>query len=167
MSYVTTPTDVTLFASAFPLASLIGMFANWVELRTDAIKLARLCRRPDIHRATGIGMWRTLITSVISMSALTNCLITGFTSDQLMQYLPSFYVQTMPGYTDMGHEKGWVLVFVIFGLERCLIIIGLLIYAIVPAVPEDVQNELERRQYLRMQAHDAKVKNAEKTEKTD
>eukprot|EP00977_Amphora_coffeiformis_P027664 scaffold34630_cov185-Amphora_coffeaeformis.AAC.10 len=42
---------VTLFASAYPLASLIAIGANWIEIRTDAMKLARLCRRPDIHRA--------------------------------------------------------------------------------------------------------------------
>lgn len=62
----------------------------------------------------------------------------------------------------MGHEKGWVLVFVIFGLERVLLVIGLLIYAIVPAVPEDIQEQLERRQYLRMQAMDDKAKKEKK-----
>jgi hypothetical protein len=51
----------------------------------------------------------------------------------------------------MGHEKGWLLVFLIFGLERILVLTGLLVYAIVPAVPEDVVDELERRQYLRSQ----------------
>ena len=35
-----------------------------------------------------------------------------------------------------------------------MLVLGLLIYAIVPAVPEDVQDELERRQYLRMKEHD-------------
>jgi len=88
------------------------------------------------------------------MSAITNCLITGFTSDQLMHYFPSFYVQTKGGYTDLGHDKGYIAIFVIFGLEHIMLVLGLLIYAIVPAVPEDVQDELERRQYLRMKEHD-------------
>lgn len=79
-----------------------------------------------------------------------------------MHYLPSFYQITETGYSNMGHEKGWVLVFVIFGLERVLLVIGLLIYAIVPAVPEDIQEQLERRQYLRMQAMDDKAKKEKK-----
>jgi uncharacterized protein (DUF2062 family) len=142
---------VTLFASAFPLASLLAILANWVEIRSDAFKMGRLLRRPDIHRAAGLGMWRTLMASVIWMSALTNCLIAGFTSDQLQFYLPSFYSATSSGYNELGQAKGWVLVFVIFGLERLLLVAGLLVYAIVPAVPEDVQDALERRQFLRLQ----------------
>lgn len=133
-------------------------------MRTDAVKIARLCRRPDIHRASGLGTWRYLISSIVWMSALTNCLITGFTSDQLMHYFPSFYNRDDTGYTDMGHDKGWIAVFMIFGLEHVLLIIGLLILAIVPSVPEDVQDELERRHFLRMTEHDDAVKLKEKKE---
>ena len=149
---------MTLFASAYPLASCVAIFANWVEIRSDAVKVARLCRRPDIHRAAGIGTWHPLMMAIVWLSALTNCLITGFTSDQLMHYFPSFYTQTETGYTDMGHEKGWVAVFMIFGLEHILIVLGVLIYAIVPGVPEDIEDELERRQFLRMKEHDEAVK---------
>ena len=123
-------------------------------MRTDAVKIARLCRRPDIHRATGLGTWRRLIASIVWMSALTNCLITGFTSDQLMHYFPSFYTRDDAGFTDMGHDKGWIAVFIVFGLEHMLVIIGLLIYIFVPTVPDDVQDELERRQFLRMKEQD-------------
>jgi hypothetical protein len=35
-----------------------------------------------------------------------------------------------------------------------LILSGLLIYAIVPSVPEDVSDELERRQYIRTQEYE-------------
>ena len=136
---------------------MVAIFANWAEIRTDALKIARLCRRPDIHRAAGIGTWRYLMASIVWMSALTNCLITGFTSDQLMHYFPTFFLEDDTGYTDMGHERGWIAVFVIFGLEHVLLVTGVLIYAIVPAVPEDVQDELERRQFLRMKEHDAAV----------
>ena len=148
---------ITLFASAFPLASLIAIVANWIEVRTDAFKLATVCRRPFCFRATGLGMWKTLTACIIWMSALTNCLIAGFTSDQLMHYLPSFYVQDESGYSDMGHDKGWILVFVIFGLERLLLIAGLLIWAIIPAVPEDVMNEFERRQFIRRKEQEGKL----------
>jgi anoctamin-10 len=142
---------VTLFASAYPLASLISIAANWVEIRSDCFKLTQGCQRPAVFRSSGSGMWKTLASCIIWTSALTNCLIAGFTSDQLVHYLPSFYVHVQEGYTDMGHEKGWLLVFLIFGLERILVLTGLLVYAIVPTVPEDVVDELERRQYIRSQ----------------
>ena len=157
---------VTLFASAYPLASLVSIAANWVEIRSDCYKVAHLCQRPIPYRTSGLGMWRDLMACVIWMSALTNCLIAGFTSDQLMHYLPSFYIQDEEtGYTDMGHEKSWIVVFVIFGLERLLILIGLLIHAIVPAVPEDVSDQLERQHYARLL--EAETKLAKNNKKTD
>jgi hypothetical protein len=42
-------------------------------------------------------------------------------------------------------------VFVIFGLERLLLVAGLLVFAVVPAIPEDVTDELERREFVRSQ----------------
>lgn len=91
------------------------------------------------------------MSCVIWTSALTNCLIVGFTSGQLMYYMPDFYIRDSRGVNNFGHEDGWLAVLVIFGLERVLLILGLIIYAVVPPVPEDVANELERRQYLRME----------------
>ena len=88
------------------------------------------------------------------MSALTNCLIVGFTSDQMKEIFPAFYMEDKHGDTHLVHDKGWIAVFVIFGLERVLIIIGLLIWAIVPEVPEDVQDEVERLHYVRAQEHE-------------
>lgn len=119
----------TLFASAYPLASVVSIFANWVEMRSDCYKMAHLCQRATVIRSSGLGMWRNLMASIIWMSALTNCLIVGFSSDQLMHYLPTFYYQDASGYTDMGHAKSWIVVFVIFGLERLLLVIGLFIHA--------------------------------------
>lgn len=141
---------VTLFASAYPLASLISIAANWVETRTDCFKISKVCRRPESFRSSSLGMWRTLMASVIWMSALTNCLIAGFTSAQLTHYLPGFYIRDETGDNNsIDHEDGWMVVFVIFGLERLLLVAGMLVFAVVPAIPEDVADELERRQYIR------------------
>ena len=108
---------VTLFASAFPLASLISILANWVEVRSDALKLA-FCQRPITHRAAGLGMWRTLFSCLIWMSALTNCLIVGYTSDQLVHYIPRLYIGEATGYREMGHEKVRTFVFFCW-LDNC------------------------------------------------
>lgn len=139
----------TLFASAYPLASILSVAANWVEIRSDCFKLTLLCHKPIPVRASGMGMWKQLFSSIVWISALTNCLVAGFTSDQLMTYLPNLYVRDSAGFTIFGHEKGWLHVFAVFALERLLLVIGLLIYAIVPAVPEDVTDRIARQQYLR------------------
>jgi anoctamin-10 len=154
---------VTLFASAYPLASLISIIANWVEIRSDCFKLTHVCRRPISIRSSGLGMWRTLISAVIWTSAITNCLIAGFTSGQLTHYLPEFYIRDKDtGDYNIDEEDGWLVIFVIFGLERLLIIFGLLILAIVPATPEDVVDEIERRQYVRLQQRTISTSNISK-----
>ncbi|KAL7557018.1 hypothetical protein ACA910_011084 [Epithemia clementina (nom. ined.)] len=142
---------VTLFASAYPLASLVSILANWVEVRSDAFKLA-FCQRPMANRSSGLGVWKGLFASVIWTSALTNCLIAGFTSDQLVYYLPTFYIGEATGYREMGHDKGWVLVFVMFGLERLLLVSGLLVYNAIPEVAEDILECIERRQFIQSKA---------------
>jgi anoctamin-10 len=145
---------VTLFASAYPLASLVALAANWVEIRSDCFKLARVCRRPRSVRADGIGVWKSLLSCVVWMSALTNCLIVGFTSDQMKEIFPAFYMQDKHGDTHLVHDKGWIAVFVIFGLERVLLLVGVLIYAVVPEVPEDVQEEVQRLHHVRQHEHE-------------
>jgi hypothetical protein len=147
---------VTLFASAYPLASWISIVANMIEIRSDGFKMARLCRRPHPTRCSGLGMWNTLVSCVIWASAFTNCMIAGFTSNQLIRYMPNLYVRDESSMDySIEHDDGWMVVFVIFGLERILLLMGLLIHAIVPAVPEDVVTEMERWHYVRSLAKDA------------
>ena len=139
---------ITLFASAYPLASLVSVLSNWIEIRADCFKLSFLCQRPVPLRSSDLGMWDTLLSSLVWMSALTNCLLAGFTSNQLMYYLPTFYVPDHSGFTTMEHDRGWLVVFLIFGLERLLLLVGLLLCAIVPPIPEDVTNQMERYHYV-------------------
>lgn len=146
---------VTLFASAYPLASLISIVANLVEIRSDCFKLTHVCSRPETFRSSGLGMWRNLMACVIWGSALTNCMIAGFTSGQMTYYLPDFYIHDESG-IQLDEEDGWLLIFVIFGLEHMMLLIGMLIYVLVPAVPEDVLNQIERRQYERLDLRDGK-----------
>ena len=91
---------VTLFASAYPLASVIAIFANLIEIRADCFKLTFLCQRPRSTRSNGLGMWKTLLLCITWLSALTNCLIFGFTSGQLREYLPEY-----DHYDESGHLR--------------------------------------------------------------
>jgi anoctamin-10 len=139
---------VTLFASAYPLASLIMCAAVWIEIRSDCYKLTYLCQKPVAERVPGIRIWKSLLECMVWSSALTNCLLFGFTSDQMMHYMPSFYVEDGHGVTHLVQDKGWIAVFIIFALERVLIYFGLSLYAMVPSIPEDLAIELQRRRFL-------------------
>lgn len=149
---------VTLFASAYPLASIISIAANWIEIRSDCFKLTHVCRRPLASRVAGLGTWRTIMACIIWTSAFTNCMIAGFTSNQLMHYVPGYYVENELGFA-LGHDNGWMVIFLIFGLERIMLVVGLCIYAVVPGVPEDVANQLERRHYVRLEKLEESLSN--------
>lgn len=45
----------TIFVAAFPLAPLLALFSNLVQIRLDAIKMVRLQRRLVPRKAKDIG----------------------------------------------------------------------------------------------------------------
>ena len=56
---------VTLFASAYPLASLVMCGAIWIEIRSDCYKLTHLCQKPIAERVYDIGMWKQLLKGLV------------------------------------------------------------------------------------------------------
>ena len=137
---------VTLFASAYPLASVVSIIANSIEIRSDCFKLTYICRRPRCIRSDGLNMWKHLLNAIVRLSALTNCLLFGFTSGK--EWLPAFYDVTDDKHLRFRPEKGWVLIFIIFGMERLLLYTASLLRSVIPAVPEDVMDELERKHFV-------------------
>ena len=63
---------VTLFASAFPLASILSIACNWVELKADLFKLTHVVRRPEAFQADSLGTWDTVLEGMVWMSVITN-----------------------------------------------------------------------------------------------
>lgn len=139
---------VTLFASAYPLASFVMALAVWLEIRSDCYKLSRVCQKPLDERVSSIGMWKHLLGGMVWFSCLTNCLIFGFTSDQMMQYVPSLYIQNEEGETLLVHDRGWLAVLVIFTIERLLLYTGMVLDNLIPAIPDELSIKLRRRMYL-------------------
>ena len=52
---------LTLFAAAFPLAPLMAVANNMIEIRTDAFKLLTATQRPNYQGANGIGSWHAVL----------------------------------------------------------------------------------------------------------
>jgi hypothetical protein len=139
---------VTLFASAYPMASVAMCVSVWIEIRSGLFRFTRLYQKPVDERTSSIGMWKDLLRGMVWSSCLTNCLLFGFTSDQMLQYVPDLYEQTEDGETRLAEGKGRLVVLLIFVIERILIISGLILHRWIPTIPPELSEKLRRRMYL-------------------
>ncbi|KAG6575489.1 Anoctamin-like protein, partial [Cucurbita argyrosperma subsp. sororia] len=73
---------IMMFASAFPLAFAFAALNNIAEIRTDALKLLAIYKRPFPRAATTIGAWLNIFQFLIVMSICTNCALLVWLYDQ-------------------------------------------------------------------------------------
>ncbi|KAL3923734.1 MAG: hypothetical protein SGILL_001484 [Bacillariaceae sp.] len=139
---------VTLFASAYPMASVAMCASVWIEIRSGLFRFTRLYQKPLDERTSSIGMWKDLLRGMVWSSCLTNCLLFGFTSDQMLQYIPDLYEHTEDGETRLAEGKGRLVVLLIFVIERILIVTGLILNRWIPSVSPELSAKLRRRMYL-------------------
>lgn len=79
---------VTLFASAFPLASFISVIFIYFESRSDLFKLEKLMRRPKVHKTYNIGSWIYVLEFMAFTSIFTNLILFTYASEQIDHLLP-------------------------------------------------------------------------------
>ncbi|PFH59057.1 hypothetical protein XA68_12875 [Ophiocordyceps unilateralis] len=63
---------LALFSVAWPLAACCFLVNNWVELRSDALKIAISCKRPIPWRADSIGPWLTALGFLSWLGSITS-----------------------------------------------------------------------------------------------
>ncbi|KAH9921713.1 DUF590-domain-containing protein [Epithele typhae] len=63
---------IALWSTIWPLASVMSLLNNWLELRSDAFKITVHVRRPIPTRADTIGPWLDTLTFLTWLAALTN-----------------------------------------------------------------------------------------------
>ncbi|KAG6609752.1 anoctamin-like protein [Phytophthora cinnamomi] len=80
--------QVTLFASAYPLASLWSLCNNIMEIRSDGFKLCVSFRRSHRTSTHGIGTWYYAFSALGYLSVVTNCAIFGLHSGFLNRLFP-------------------------------------------------------------------------------
>ncbi|KAI5463473.1 calcium-activated chloride channel-domain-containing protein [Mariannaea sp. PMI_226] len=66
---------ISLFSVAWPLAACFFLVNNWVELRSDAFKIATSTRRPVPWRADSIGPWLTALGFLSWLGSITSAAI--------------------------------------------------------------------------------------------
>eukprot|EP00004_Rigifila_ramosa_P007079 TRINITY_DN179_c0_g1_i1.p1 TRINITY_DN179_c0_g1~~TRINITY_DN179_c0_g1_i1.p1 ORF type:complete len:754 (+),score=213.52 TRINITY_DN179_c0_g1_i1:323-2263(+) len=132
---------VTLFAAAFPLASLVAFVNNVIEIRTDAIKLLTDTKRPVYKRAEDIGTWFGILEVMGTISVMTNCLVLIRTSDQLASWT---------GIADGSNADQAPLVWIALGAEHVILLLKYVIAWLIPDQPGWVRKALAKQKYEAM-----------------
>ncbi|EDO41719.1 predicted protein, partial [Nematostella vectensis] len=112
-----------LFAAAFPLAPLIALLSNLIDMKIDARRLLWVNRRPIAYRAEDIGMWFGILEFLNIVGVVTNGFLVTFTSD---------YGKNWEEYSNV---RLWLLI----GFEHIVFTIKYLIQWLIPDVPADVR----------------------------
>uniref|UniRef100_A0A3P8U664 Anoctamin n=1 Tax=Amphiprion percula TaxID=161767 RepID=A0A3P8U664_AMPPE len=92
---------ITLFVASFPLAPLLALINNIIEVRVDAWKLTTQFRRPVAAKAHSIGAWEEILNGMAVLSVVTNAFIVAFTSDMIPRLVYMYAYQpemNMKGY---------------------------------------------------------------------
>uniref|UniRef100_A0A671UJD1 Anoctamin n=1 Tax=Sparus aurata TaxID=8175 RepID=A0A671UJD1_SPAAU len=94
---------ITLFVASFPLAPLLALINNIIEVRVDSWKLTTQFRRPVAAKAHSIGAWQEILNGMAILSVVTNAFIVAFTSDMIprLVYMYAYQPQgemNMKGY---------------------------------------------------------------------
>ncbi|KAI1793434.1 calcium-activated chloride channel-domain-containing protein [Ganoderma leucocontextum] len=90
---------VSLWSAIWPLAPVMSLLNNWLELRSDAFKIAVHVRRPIPTRTDTIGPWLDTLQFLTWLSALTN-------SALVYLFRPGKNEQCRPLGTSLSHPQG-------------------------------------------------------------
>lgn len=94
---------VTMFVAAFPLAPLIALVTNLVEIRIDAINMIKAYRRPVAYNSDGIGVWYDILVTLTTLAVLVNGFVLSLTSEFIPRLVYKYRESsdgTLNGYID-------------------------------------------------------------------
>ncbi|KAM9570381.1 anoctamin-4-like isoform 3-T4 [Salvelinus alpinus] len=81
---------ITIFVAAFPLAPLLALLNNIIEIRLDAYKFVTQWRRPMPARATDIGIWHGILEGIGVLAVITNAFVIAITTDYIPRFVYAF-----------------------------------------------------------------------------
>uniref|UniRef100_A0A667ZK72 Anoctamin n=1 Tax=Myripristis murdjan TaxID=586833 RepID=A0A667ZK72_9TELE len=102
---------ITLFVASFPLAPLLALFNNIIEIRVDAWKFTTQFRRPVAAKAHSIGAWAEILSGVAVLSVVTNAFIVAFTSDMIPRLVYMYAYSSDSGISMKGYINDSLSVF--------------------------------------------------------
>jgi anoctamin-10/anoctamin-7 len=120
----------TMFIAGFPLATVMSLVNNYVEIRVDAWKLCHVCRRPEPRSCEDIGTWGDILEIVSYASIFVNSALVAFTTNITVDYIWT--------------ERIWIFILMASGL----FVIRWTIAWLIPDTPVEVAIQLERQEYI-------------------
>eukprot|EP00622_Pseudochattonella_farcimen_P005744 FR741413.1.p1 GENE.FR741413.1~~FR741413.1.p1 ORF type:complete len:215 (+),score=27.33 FR741413.1:1-645(+) len=124
----------TLFAAAFPLAPAIAFLANHLEIRADLYSLGCMSTRAIPDGAQDIGSWEPILNMMVTASIISNSALICLT-----------------GHWMAGDEieYNWMVrVLTFLAMEHCLLVMKSVISIATPEVPDGVQIQLDRQEFI-------------------
>eukprot|EP01039_Chlorochromonas_danica_P004477 gene4477-4905_t len=119
-----------LFVTALPMAAFCALISNLVEMKGDVWKLLHLHQRPFPKGGEDIGTWQSIFLMISVAAVITNAALTVFTMDTLDSF--SFQLRM------------WIFV----GFQWVCFSLQMIIMAVIPDVPEEIDIQLERRDFI-------------------
>lgn len=107
---------VTLFVAAFPLAPVLALLNNFIEVWVDANKVFKQSRRPAVQRAQDIGSWYRVFEVLSYIAIITNGAVLVFTS-----------VEIIPVDPDREENRVWAFLGFIIGVFTIKYVVDLVI----------------------------------------
>ena len=134
---------VTFFAWAFPLAPAVALVFNVIVMRANAFKLVN-SQRPIAAKASGIGIWFSVLEAMALAAVLVNCAQLALVSRAVGNYLP----------TGLSSSARLLLIFVV---EHVVLALHLALPVLLPPTPERVRRRLARDDFALMKLQIGRV----------
>jgi len=124
---------VVLFVVSFPLAPLLAMVNNFIEIRLDAKKVSDFSRRPEPEGATTIGTWFDILTIVSIIAVATNAALCIFYTKAINNAVKA-------------DSTSRLLTFLI--AEHMIFLFKFLLSYFIPDEPNGVETHIARQKHL-------------------
>jgi len=150
---------ITLFAASFPLAPLLAVINNVIEIRTDALKLLEAHSRPQYKGAQGIGAWYVILEILGIISVLTNSLLIGFSLDSVADAFGG--VPVNPSARRISQVPYFTFI-VIVVIEHFLLLSKFGLSVMIPDMPGWINKELAKQEWIKTKTLKSMVKHEKK-----
>lgn len=130
---------LSLFSVAWPLTACCFLVNNWVELRSDAVKIAISSRRPIPWRADSIGPWIDALGFLSWLGTMSSAGIVALCSRDADASGPA-------GST--GQIKAWVVLLSIFLAEHFYLITQMIVRYLMSKVESPGLQKERKEKYL-------------------
>eukprot|EP01116_Phalansterium_solitarium_P018777 TRINITY_DN5090_c0_g1_i1.p1 TRINITY_DN5090_c0_g1~~TRINITY_DN5090_c0_g1_i1.p1 ORF type:complete len:807 (+),score=289.96 TRINITY_DN5090_c0_g1_i1:119-2539(+) len=125
---------VTMFAAAFPLAPLMALLSNLIEVRSDGYKYLKGTNRSRYRGARGIGVWYEIFNVLGYIAVATNSALVVFTHPALLSLC-----------------SGNILMAFAIGvaIEHVLFVLKYVTDVLIPDVPGPIQQQMARVNFIK------------------